>query len=277
VNDDILRTRRRISVGTVSPPGYLHVAALREVVESVGAALSDLDFDMVLAGTPDVPLILFGWHLLDAHTALPPGTILYNLEQVSDDADWLKPWHLDLAHRYTVWDYSKQNVERWAAKGIKATLVPIGYHPILSRIEPATVQDIDVLFYGSLNQRRADVLNALEAAGVKVKHAFGLYGAARDSLIARSKLVLNLHFYTAQVFEIVRCSYLFANRIPVVSEGPAAPGYEHAATWASYDMLVDACKTLLRDDTAREAQAQRGYEAIRAQSLVTILHEVLAL
>lgn len=92
-----------------------------------------------------------------------------------------------------MWDYSAANVARLAALGVAALHVPIGYHPVLARIERAA-EDLDVLFYGSLNERREAVLDGLEARGLQVASVFGVYGAERDALIARAKLVLNVHY-----------------------------------------------------------------------------------
>ena len=61
--------------------------------------------------------------------------------------------------------------------------------------------------------RRACVINTLSGrpSGANVIPVFGLYGPPRDALIARSKIILNMHLYDAKVFEIVRVSYLLAN------------------------------------------------------------------
>ena len=81
-----------------------------------------------------------------------------------------------------------------------------------------------MLFYGSLNSRRQAVLENLRLAGLKVVHLFGVYGEERDAAIANAKVVLNLHYYEDSIHELVRTSYLLANKKAVVSE--AGPGTE---------------------------------------------------
>ena len=55
----------------------------------------------------------------------------------------------------------------------------------------------------------------------RVRAESGVRGAERDALIARARLVLNLHFYPTAIFELVRVSYLLANGKAVVAEcGP---------------------------------------------------------
>ena len=157
--------------------------------------------------------------------------------------------------------------------------VPIGYVPELTRIVPAP-EDIDVLFYGIFSQRRRAVLDALRARGLRVEWLLGLYGPARDAVIARSKIVINMHLHEAQVFEIVRVSYLLANRRTVVSERGAHPtdesDLESGIAFAAYDELVDRCVELLGDEHARRELAERGYQLFSARSQSAILRDVLS-
>ncbi|WP_371884464.1 hypothetical protein [Caballeronia sp. S22] len=80
---------------------------------------------------------------------------------------------------------------RFAALGVR--VVPVGYVPELTRIRFAEPRDIDVLFIGSLCPRRARVIERMRAAGIGIVAAFGVYGRARDRLIARAKLLFNVH------------------------------------------------------------------------------------
>ena len=133
--------------------------------------------------------------------------------------DGLKPVFHAIGDQFTVWDYSVRNMERLRPIGVTRSVhVPIGYVPELSRIDAAADQNIDVLFYGLVEQRRGRVLKALMDAGLTVKVLQGVYGAERDKYIARSKVVLNMHLYEARIFEVARVSYLLANAKAVVSE-----------------------------------------------------------
>jgi hypothetical protein len=142
------------------------------------------------------------------------------------------------------------------------------------------VQDIDVAFFGSENPRRLAVLQALLRAGLKVHAAVGVYGAERDALLSRAKLVLNLHYHEAQVFEIVRVSYLLANRLCVVSEigfdrDLEAP-FARGVAFAPYGELVAACRYLLQRPNARRRIAQDGFEAFQAMPQAPMLRAALA-
>ena len=97
--------------------------------------------------------------------------------------------------RFPVWDYSQANVDVLRAAGHqRVSHVPLGYVPELARVRAVPKQDIDVLFYGSRNERRNHVLAQLQARGLKVQALFGVYGEQRDQYIGRAKVVLNTHF-----------------------------------------------------------------------------------
>ncbi|MGO9151810.1 hypothetical protein, partial [Mycobacterium sp.] len=205
----------------------------------------------------------------------------YNLEQLGNDSPWMEmPEFIDLLRRYPTWDYSQANIERLAAMGLpRPTYVPIGYVPELTRIAPAP-EDIDVLFYGMLSERRYAVLRELHDRGLRVKWLSGALGASRDAWIARSKIVLNVHYWEAKIFEIARVSYLLANRRAVVSERGADPTLERelasGVAFADYDELVDRCVELLGDERARRELAERGYRAFSARDQAAIVDRALS-
>lgn len=258
----------RFAVAVVSPPGYVHSQAFTEVAESLHHALLELGHDSVVSNRLDNRRrrhIVLGANLLPRHPqALPADAIVVNLEQVAPGSKWMVPAYIDiLAGAGTVWDYSRANIDALRELGIAADLVPIGFVPALRRIA-AQPSDIDVLFYGSVNDRRNDVLQALRARGQRVEAVFGVYGRERDALIARAKLVLNIHYYDSKVFEIVRVSYLLANAVCVVSERGSDPAAEAAfsdgVAFADYSELVDRCVALVGDPAARQALATRGQQ-----------------
>jgi hypothetical protein len=273
----------QFAVSIATQPGFMHSEAFREVAESVHHGLRALGHDSVLGHATDLPgrrHIVFGSNLISAKERhLPPGSILYNLEQIYDDSPWLTKDLLALFRRHTVWDYSLANIQELARHGIAARHVPIGYVPELTRIPPVPWQDIDVLFVGSIVERRLAVLQALHERGANVIPAFGVYGAERDQLIARAKIVLNVHMYEAKVFEVVRVSYLLANRRFVVSErGLDVAGerpFEEGIAFVEYHELVNTCLRYLADERARERTARRGFELFTERRVPDLLRAVL--
>jgi len=274
----------RFQITLVRPQGFLHTEAFREVAETLQFGLRSIGHSVEIqenvfeAGATNV---LLGAHLLSPQQALtvPEGSILYNLEQLGGPS--LPSQFYELALRNKVWDYSVHNIKKWKAisRDCDAVHVPLGYVAELSRIRAVRNEDIDVLFYGSLNERRKSILQALTAAGAKVETLFGVYGADRDEFIARSKIVLNMHFYDAKIFEVVRVSYLLANSKAVVSECDPGTGIEdglaEAISAVPYESLVDSCMSLLRDDAERHKLEMRGFQWFSRQKESEILSKAL--
>ena len=277
----------RFAVAIVSPPSHYDISggAFNEVAEALHHALLALGHDSVLTNRLDLDdrrTIVLGGNLLVQYALEPPkNPIFYSLEQLGDDLPWMTmPEFVDLFRRYPTWDYSQANIEYLAAMGLpRPTYVPIGYVPELTRIAPAP-EDIDVLFYGALNGRRYAVLKDLHDRGLRVKWLSAVYGASRDAWIARSKIVLNLHYWEAKIFAIVRVSYLLANRRAVVSERGADPTLERdlesGIAFADYNGLVDRCVELVGDERARRELAKRGYQAFSARDQAAIVDRALS-
>jgi GT2 family glycosyltransferase len=275
----------KFAVTIISPPGFAHSAAFQEVAESIHYALVELGHESVITREANYPgrrHIILGSQLLPRYgQTLAPGSILYNLEQVSPDSPWLTPDLLAIFRQYPLWDYSRLNIERFRRMGINGVAyVPIGYMPQLTRI-PAAEEDIDVLFIGSMNERRVAVMEALRARGIRAEWRFGLYGAERDQLIAHAKIMLNMHFYDAKIFEAVRVSYLLANKRFVISErGSVAEedaAFAAGVAFAAYDDLVDTCIAYLAHPERRAAIAAAGFALMKERSEAALLAPVLKL
>ncbi len=258
----------------MNPHNYIHTQSFNEVAQGFALALNaSLVFDHNLVDTKKRTLV-FGANVLAHGTALPANWVLYNGEQVDGGSVWFTDsYYLHLLKTHEVWDYSAVNVEMLHKLGVEASHVPVGWYEGWPKLPPASSEGpylipgeepIDVLFYGSLNPRRAKIVEELRERGVEAVVAFGAYGYERDALIARSKLVLNVHYYAAKIFEIFRCAHLMANRVCVVSETgldkKLEEKYDAGIAFAEYDCLVDRCVALLADNVGRERIAQRGFE-----------------
>jgi hypothetical protein len=274
----------RFQIVIIEPPNYQHSGAVAELAETLVFGFRALGYPArVVANVfaADAVNIVLCAHFLSPQAVgqLPSNTVIYNLEQVEDSLFQWAPVLRELFARFEVWDYSVANIRSLQSHAPRLFHVPVGAVPELTRIAPAAEQDIDVLFYGAVNDRRRTVLKAIAESGLVLKAVFGAYGAARDALIARSKIVLNLHKHDAQVFEVVRVSYLLLNRKAVVSE--ICPTTEIEADLAdaiagvAYDGLVDRCRALAADPQARRALEQRGYERMTARPETAYLQAVL--
>jgi len=207
--------------------------------------------------------------------------VVWQLEQMPqrEMTPWLNAYLEVMRRAAAVWDYSRMNIGALKDYGIEAGLLEVGYMPCLTRIESVAEPDIDCLFIGSMSPRRAQVLRGIEAAGRKVVHAFDCYGVKRDALIARSKVVVNIHYYASKLWEIVRCSYLLSNRKFIVSEygldNQLEEKYYDACAFTEYDNLVDTCLKYLADEEGRNKIAERGHNFFKIQSQTEFLRRVL--
>lgn len=266
----------RFNVVIISPPGYGFSETFREIAETLVYALRRMghlaDISVNQFGH-DVRNIVLGGHLLDELSVaqVPPGCIVYNFEQVHGESRWIKPAYVDLIRQNTTWDYSLRNVALWRqyCPGADVLHVPLGYVPELTRIVSASVQDIDVLFYGVINDRRAKILNGLRDIGLRIEAVTGVFGPERDDLISRSKVVLNLHFYPTKIFELSRVSYLLANAKAVVAEVDEGtevdPQLLQGLVGVPYDELISACVRMAADARERSRVERNGFTIFSAK------------
>ena len=276
----------KLAVSVFRPPNYVFTRAFDDVAATVYHGLRALGHDSIATTqlrSPGRRTILFGANELPkfglAANALDPDTIVYNLEQFADSSHYVSEAYLQLLRTFPVWDYSRRNIELLRARGVEARHVPIGWMPEMTRIVPAPTKDIDILFYGCLNERRLNVLNQLHQRGFIVVHKFGVYGPTRDALIARSKIVLNMHFYETRIFEAVRVSHLLSNAVCVVSEDGLDPDERQFAgglAFASYENLAATCASLLGDEQRRTDLAAAGHQLMQGRRMDRFLHGVLA-
>ncbi len=273
----------KFAVSIISPNNYQHSQAFLEIGETIHYALLEMGYDSILTPHPNLPgrhHIILGSNLLPFYpTQLSHYSILYNLEQIALGSPWLQSSFLNILRQYPVWDYSQSNIEQLSRLGITSVqYIPIGYMPQLTRICPAK-EDIDVLLYGSLNERRLHIIQSLKAHGVKAEAVFGIYGQERDRLLARSKIVLNIHFYEAKVFEVVRVSYLLANRRFVISErgcnAVEEAAFSGGVVFVDYDDLVKTCLDYLYRPEDRKFIAEEGFKLMSQCSEIDYLRNVI--
>ena len=92
-----------------------------------------------------------------------------------------------------VWDYDEQNIEVLKLIRPDVKLHILKPYKDWSKYKPV-VKDIDILFYGSINEHRRAVLDALKKKyNVVILNSWD--GNVIDNYIMRSKVLLNIHYY----------------------------------------------------------------------------------
>jgi hypothetical protein len=213
----------------------------------------------------------------------PTNTIVYNLEQIAPALEnpAMRNSYLDLSNRFEIWDYSEQNIESWKQinPDCRPKLVPIGFAPVLERIKKPETQDIDVLFYGGPARERLEVFKDLCHKGMTAIWAFGLYDEARDALIARSKLVLNISHGHAEIFSIVRVSFLLANHKAVIADLHPNLSVEadmfNAVQFTPVERFTETCLRYVEDEAARLQLERNAYIIMTQRDIRAILAKAL--
>ncbi len=120
--------------------------------------------------------------------------VLFNQEQLhakqrnfctNEYLNWLK-------QADEVWDYDEKNIEYLQKIRSDVKLHVLKPFKDWSKYQ-VPEKDIDILFYGAMNEHRATVLSELRKR-YNVVSVVG-FGDALDEFILRSKVLLNIHFY----------------------------------------------------------------------------------
>jgi len=247
----------RINVCLLQPPGYIHALALLEAAEYVVEKAVGAGYEAKLSKNRILPTglnVVFGAHINPKETsAFPANTVIFNTEQLPEKSAWINSEYNKILERSFVWDYSPVNLA--IIPHDRKQLVCFYYTENLNRIIPARPPEYDLIFYGSINDRRKKILgNLSKVGGLKLLTVFGLYGPERDALLVNARAMLNLHYYDAQIFQQIRAFYALTNGIPVISENfplnsaPAiygealfTPGTESIESYTS-QLLQDRCQ-----------------------------------
>lgn len=245
-----MSTLPHINLCIMQPSGYVHSLGFldqaryfrhqfRRMGASVSLSKNRLQHDAVN--------FVFGAHLgFDASLTQRYTCIFVNLEQLGEGGAKVSDEYMQLLSRSAVVDYDADNVPAYTTYIDDVPIVPFLNAPYLKPAHsvPLAERPIDVLFIGSMNERRREMLNRIESTGAKVVlFDSPLYGPERDEFIKQAKCVFNAHFYASSRFEQARVSHCLSLGTPVVSErselaNPHA-AFEDSVFWVRPDDLED--------------------------------------
>ena len=214
----------------------------------------------------DNSIVMFGYNLPDQFHSLPfieimenerasgNRVIIYQLEQLYAESPWVNDLTIKrLSIADAIWDYDMQNIE-YLQKNFNLNNIkfrPMLYSDSLLTINhlPDKEKDIDILFYGSLNESRSNLLTNIQkkVSSAKIKCSDNSWGTELEALIARSKIVLNLHFYPINRQEQVRMFFLTINKCCVVSQFSQENYMGRSIFNVNTEDLPDVCANLLED------------------------------
>lgn len=270
----------------VRPEGFIHHEAYAGAARQLCKGLRRLGYPARVAENEivwDATNVLVGVHNLDLALIdrLPANTIVYNVEMMVAGSPFLESLSAFI-RRFETWDYSIANIAAWRAAGIsdRVRLLRPGYLQGDTVIDPATRSDIDALFYGSINWRRDAILQDIARAGVRIYGAVNVYGAERNALTARAKLIVNIHSREDSRLEFARISQALANhRLLVTEAGHASdvdPELAEALVIGRASELGEICRDLLDDEPRRLALTERAFAIYSRRDFAAALRELLA-
>ena len=295
-------------------PEHRIMLSYMETIESLMWALGKLGHEVSFSKNQVIPgarnvVSNLGLLTLDEVKALPAGSIFLNLEQrlikAGPDYRNLIETEPNAAQRirwerliyaidhHTFWDYSEANLVM--IQSLKPKMqhfhVPIGWSPALETVAHRTDKDFDVIFFGSMSPNRQQFfhacVNGLEPERGVAPHValslINVFGKARDELLGRCRLATHApkQLQNPEIFGIVRCAHLMANRIPFVAQthglmSELLMGGDILQTVKFCDD-AQAFKTvqgLLEDPIAYARYADALYDCIRSRDLVRTLQTI---
>lgn len=172
------------------------------------------------------------------HSMLPKNFILYQVEQMNSNFFTLK-YLKDLQTSNIIWEFSIRNKIKYDQIDLKKIFyqpMPFYYDPPVNDSTNSTNESnvYDVAFYGTTNERRVKILNNLSDK-FKTNVGYGKISKERDSIIRKSKIILNLHYYKDSSLEACRINEILQYDKIIISELP------HSKDWFNkelYDNLV---------------------------------------
>ena len=238
----------RIHLSIMQPAGYIHSQGFLDQARYARYQLRRLGAEVTVGKNrlrKDAVNIIFGAHLGFASELRQHHTcVFFNLEQLGEGGARVSRAYMDLLGSSAVIDYDARNLAAYGCKPGDVPVVSFQYAPYLATAPALPLQDrpIDLLFFGSINERRKAIFEHIEACGWSVsRFDHPLYGEERDQFIRQSKAVFNCHFYESSRFEQARAFHTLSLGTPVISERTdrTTPphAFEEAVSWVSEDGL----------------------------------------
>jgi hypothetical protein len=263
------------------PPGYPHARVFNELFMLLIASIRELGYDCTMEINnlkQDRINILIGYHLISFEEGLKDFQYIpFQLEQLdSDHVFFKKDQKKMLKHSLDIWDFSPVNQKFLKGFGWNSTLVKMGYNKILETMPKSPEKLYDVIFYGSINDRRQLILDQLQKV-THLKILFNAYGAERDEQLSRAKVIVNMHHFNSNILETVRLSYLLNNGSFIVAENSSDDPYGAInLQMSSYEQLAERCHYFAQNDKEREAIQKENYEQFKKHYPMTeILEPIL--
>lgn len=130
-----------------------------------------------------------------------------------------KYMHKVLENACCVFDYSQKNIEFYKSFYSKSPIY-LPFLPCNHKIDDLHEKTIDVLFYGSMNQRRYIILEVLRQLlpNLRIEVEEQLFGIELTKKIKQSKIIFNIHNYQHPTLETARLMEALMYNTHIISE-----------------------------------------------------------
>lgn len=154
-----------------------------------------------------------------------------------------------------VWDYTSN--------------FKIGYSKIWET-EYQQSKPIDVLFYGSLNERRLSVLNKIKNVTILNGDSSNFGNSLWIDYIMKSKIILSVAFYEPSNNDLFRIAPLLSNRCFVISEKCNDEEFNNNTNLLTCDKndIPELCEYYVNRPIERLEWIDKGYEYIKKNHIM---------
>jgi hypothetical protein len=169
--------------------------------------------------------------------------------------------------KYHIWDFSPRNISAFNIyyPYIQTHHLPLLYTSFLTNYYNSQItqkinyssKTIDILFFGTINERRQKILNKLQSKYIVkiITIEDRLTNKQLFDFIENSKLVMNMFYYEEYVFDYYRNAILISNKINTLHESPNnietdietnLLNWETNIQHSNYDNLVSSVDNILK-------------------------------
>ena len=186
------------------------------IARDLAEELRKLNFTVTITNnilpTDKLHIILFSFIL----PKLPKNYILYQLEQLNKSKYITDKLYTDIENSLVTIDYSKQNISKYknSKENISFQMMPIQN----KIIEYVPEYSYDVMFFGSMNERRQKILDYLSKQNITIASTNNIFGDNLYFHIKKAKIILNLHYYENALLETARLNEILKFNTLIISE-----------------------------------------------------------
>jgi hypothetical protein len=230
-------------------------------------------YSIVLGGTPAMVKELPG---ID-----PLRCAIFNFEQLGSTSNLAGPEYRRWLAGWLVLDYHSSNIDFLKREnGARQLAFELPLVPSENLVTPPDqAKSVDVLFFGTMSERRAQVLRELEAMGLKVEVVAGAYGRELAPAVRRARLVLHIHYYERALFPVARFVQPVMMGVPIVCETSLFSehgDWSHSGiVFADYAHLAETCRDLLGSPERMARRAEMARDFVRHIDFATPFEHVV--